>query len=315
MSVYYHEDFNECTAYNDIAIFERSEDVPDSTATPICLPPKNLKISKLLKAAGAGFTGPDDEEPTHQPKGYQVIEALVMVKRRERRLVVMTPLGTGLCGRKPAYMSIAAAQGDSGGPLFQYNRESRITQIGITSTDYNFTSSDAKSLGRTGSHDHFTDIREYVDWICEKTGVCPPEIKEHHKGHKHKRKKDEHLLAILKVNMTLLSATKYRTKGQQDGSCLKCTGHEILGSRCQVERKLQNLNRKRRKPQYREALVQKNWRTNKSLKSQAPKFSPRRTLVEDVESGSRSYGREQAVKIDGRESAIFQKEMPNLEKC
>ncbi|KAK6012998.1 hypothetical protein OSTOST_21796, partial [Ostertagia ostertagi] len=54
--VIYHEKFDECTGYNDIAIFEYNDDVPESMATPICLPRERLKISRLLKAAGAGLS-------------------------------------------------------------------------------------------------------------------------------------------------------------------------------------------------------------------------------------------------------------------
>ncbi|KAK6028736.1 hypothetical protein OSTOST_05178, partial [Ostertagia ostertagi] len=91
-------------------------------ATPICLPRERLKISRLLKAAGAGLSGPDYSDPDQQPQGYQVVEALLMLRKREKRLVIKTPLGMGICF------------GDSGGPLFQYNKAKKFTQIGIAST-------------------------------------------------------------------------------------------------------------------------------------------------------------------------------------
>ncbi|KAK6028735.1 hypothetical protein OSTOST_05177, partial [Ostertagia ostertagi] len=103
-NVYFHEDFDECSGHNDIAIFEHSEDIPSFIATPICLPPKNIKISTLLKAAGAGLMG-----------------------------------------------------------------------------HYKTTMEDAGEPDREYAYDFFTDVREYVDWICEKTGICPPERKGHKK--------------------------------------------------------------------------------------------------------------------------------------
>ncbi|PIO71677.1 trypsin [Teladorsagia circumcincta] len=142
--VHYHEDFDACAGDNDIAIFEHEEKIPNFMATPICLPPKSIKISHKIKAAGAGLTGPEISDPEQQAKGFQYIEDIVM--------------------------------GDSGGPLFQLNKHKKYTQVGITSSgnscdaNFNATADDAEDLGYHGSFDYYTDIREYIDWICGKTG-------------------------------------------------------------------------------------------------------------------------------------------------
>ncbi|KAK6012753.1 hypothetical protein OSTOST_22071 [Ostertagia ostertagi] len=104
--VHYHEDFDACAGDNDIAIFEHDENIPNFMATPICLPPSYIKIGHDIKAAGNGFTGPEDTDP--KTEGFQVIEDIVMVRTREKRLVVKTPLGIGLCGRQ--WRSIISAE-------------------------------------------------------------------------------------------------------------------------------------------------------------------------------------------------------------
>ncbi|KAK6044445.1 hypothetical protein COOONC_18050, partial [Cooperia oncophora] len=94
---YFHEDFNQCRGTNDIAILEHDENIPNFMATPICLPQKNTRVKHNIKAAGAGMTGPDYENPDYRPKGQQFIEDIVAVKHRNKSIIVKTPLGIGLC--------------------------------------------------------------------------------------------------------------------------------------------------------------------------------------------------------------------------
>ncbi|KAK6036118.1 hypothetical protein COOONC_26376 [Cooperia oncophora] len=65
--------------------------------------------------------------------------------------------------------------GDSGGPLFTYNRKEKILQLGITSNGDSCPSYIEAAKPETRYLDRFTDVREHLDWICEKTGVCPQE--------------------------------------------------------------------------------------------------------------------------------------------
>ncbi|VDO82105.1 unnamed protein product [Heligmosomoides polygyrus] len=54
---YLHKGFDECSLKDDIAIVELREEVPNSIATPICMPNENEEVATNLKAAGSGLTG------------------------------------------------------------------------------------------------------------------------------------------------------------------------------------------------------------------------------------------------------------------
>ncbi|RCN52351.1 trypsin, partial [Ancylostoma caninum] len=50
-------DFKFCDLYNDLALIELSENVPETLATPICMPSENLQLDNALHAAGYGSEG------------------------------------------------------------------------------------------------------------------------------------------------------------------------------------------------------------------------------------------------------------------
>ncbi|KAK5978804.1 Trypsin [Trichostrongylus colubriformis] len=151
--IYVYEGFNECSGSDDLALLELAAHVPESWATPICMPEKGLQVSRHLKAAGSGRIGPGEEYPSI---GNQVLD-VTFVGSIKRTLAVISPPGTGLCS------------GDSGGPLFQSRRKDKITVVGLLSAG---NSCEQNYRLRQG-FDLFTDVRQYLDWICEKSGVCP----------------------------------------------------------------------------------------------------------------------------------------------
>ncbi|KAK6044658.1 hypothetical protein COOONC_17837 [Cooperia oncophora] len=100
----------------------------------------------------------------HEPDGQQLVD----VKLRETRdtlIVVETPPTVGICN------------GDSGGPLFQTNIENKNVQMGVMSgglsCEEHYINSLTDNYVEDGVEDNFTDVRQYLDWICEKTGICP----------------------------------------------------------------------------------------------------------------------------------------------
>lgn len=54
LQIYYHEEYDPCTFDNDLALFVLSSDVPEDTATPICIPNRFEEINRNLTAAGDG---------------------------------------------------------------------------------------------------------------------------------------------------------------------------------------------------------------------------------------------------------------------
>ncbi|KAK6044480.1 hypothetical protein COOONC_18015, partial [Cooperia oncophora] len=171
--VYYHESYT-CGHEHDIAILELGENVLESEATPICLPKENEEIYHNLKAIGAGLTGRKHcgtltlkyprisanisaDEKSNPPDGQQLIH-VTFSESRNNVIIVKT-----------------APRGDSGGPLFQTNDEKRNVLMGVmsegTSCEEHYEKLKSK-YSFDDTYDKFTDVRQYLYWICDKTGVC-----------------------------------------------------------------------------------------------------------------------------------------------
>ncbi|KAK6033969.1 trypsin [Cooperia oncophora] len=160
VKVYYHENYIS-DEREDIAILELGENIPKAKAIPICLPKENEEIYHNLKAIGAGATGPNGT--LNPPDGQQIVD--VTFSQLENSVIfVKTAPKVGICN------------GDSGGPLFQTNSENRNVQMGVMSRgdscEKHYKKSRSSRHYKDDAVDEFTDVRQYVDWICEKTGVC-----------------------------------------------------------------------------------------------------------------------------------------------
>ncbi|KAK5979890.1 hypothetical protein GCK32_016964 [Trichostrongylus colubriformis] len=80
----------------------------------------------------------------------------------ERKAIITLSRNKSICG------------GDSGGPLVQLNDEKRYVLVGITvGTSPLCRDPLPKGQERIST---FADVRQYVDWICERTGVCPTSV-------------------------------------------------------------------------------------------------------------------------------------------
>ncbi|KAK6046499.1 hypothetical protein COOONC_15997 [Cooperia oncophora] len=118
--VHYHEQYDGCTHVNDIAIIELDENVPESEATPICMPTRYQAINTGLIAVGAGSRGPNITEISQSPVGLQELN-VTFLQTRNKVIDVLLPLKAGIC------------PGDSGGALIQTNGDNRFIQLGVTS--------------------------------------------------------------------------------------------------------------------------------------------------------------------------------------
>ncbi|VDO60176.1 unnamed protein product [Heligmosomoides polygyrus] len=101
--VHFREDFGDCSGDNDLALLELRDDISDQVATPICMPTRATKLSRILQVAGAGMTADYNE---------------------------------------------SVPPGESWNPCDSYNK--------------NIT-------------DFSTDVRVFLNWICDKSGICPEE--------------------------------------------------------------------------------------------------------------------------------------------
>ncbi|KAK6062021.1 hypothetical protein COOONC_00317, partial [Cooperia oncophora] len=152
--IYVHDKFDECSAKNDIAIFELAQTMTMRITTHrhSVIDSHLLESEKLVKT---------------QQSQLNLLPELVFVRNRS---------SNDIQSQKPVALSLfdGLQSGDSGGPLFQVDEENRSTLMGIlshgSSCEWNFYA----ALKRQGE-DVFTDVREYLDWIHEKSGVDPAE--------------------------------------------------------------------------------------------------------------------------------------------
>ncbi|KAK5976306.1 hypothetical protein GCK32_018017, partial [Trichostrongylus colubriformis] len=68
--------------------------------------------------------------------------------------------------------------GDSGGPLFQLNHKNKYALVGIASAG------NLRCHARVHKRQDatFVNVKNYLDWICNHTGVCPIQQKGSHRG-------------------------------------------------------------------------------------------------------------------------------------
>ncbi|KAK6052070.1 hypothetical protein COOONC_10425 [Cooperia oncophora] len=119
-----------------------------------------------LIAVGAGWRGPDEKDMSQESVGLQKLN-VTFLQTRNKVIDVLLPLKAGIC------------PGDSGGALIQTNGDNRFIQLGVmsrgNSCDKHFNYTKITNLPlhvHDYAFDSFTDVRKYLDWICEKTGVC-----------------------------------------------------------------------------------------------------------------------------------------------
>ncbi|WKX94763.1 hypothetical protein Q1695_011770 [Nippostrongylus brasiliensis] len=159
--------YDECTNANDIALFELEQEVPEN-AIPICLPKINTPIQKQLSLASVGSTAPSSE-PESYVRGEFVIN-ITFVREQHTTFITTAQYGVGICG------------GDSGGGVFQCTNGRRCEIMGVVSEgssceeNYKYRNETERNrkIDPQSQEDLFTDVRKYVEWICEATGICYP---------------------------------------------------------------------------------------------------------------------------------------------
>ncbi|CAJ0594693.1 unnamed protein product [Cylicocyclus nassatus] len=155
-SVHVHQDYDDVyeacrnKTSNDIAAIELKQDVRNS---PICMPKGNANTPQNLVSIGYG-----------KYKGDESLQAVVHNKIfKESAIVAYTK-----------YKNESSIAGDSGGPLIQHLFGKHYL-VGILSSFVieTVTTKQGQTVPTGEVSSRFVDVREHVDWICEKTGVCP----------------------------------------------------------------------------------------------------------------------------------------------
>lgn len=164
------EDYKDCSSENDLALFELEREVSSEVATPICLPTRRTRISRNLKMAGSGMSELPFQE-TEKYNGTHVID-MSFIRLEDNMIRTTTRPGVAVCW------------GDSGAPVFQTDSEGVSTLVGIISSGdlcVHGLNTSALSGGqwtpcfndKRNLTDFSTDVRVYLDWICQKSGICP----------------------------------------------------------------------------------------------------------------------------------------------
>ncbi|WKX99646.1 hypothetical protein Q1695_014488 [Nippostrongylus brasiliensis] len=153
-NISYHQLYDPCRDHSDIAIITLEETVSMDEAHPICLATEDLQPTVLsLTAVGYGKSPPYDIKAVNMLRGV----VLQYWSENSHLKEIMT---------KTTNKSIC--QGDSGGPLVVSNKQGKSATIGIS-----FGTLRSCSLpSLKGRINLFTDVRGYLQWICNLTGIC-----------------------------------------------------------------------------------------------------------------------------------------------
>ncbi|XP_071530484.1 chymotrypsin-2-like [Panulirus ornatus] len=152
-----HEDYNDFTFENDIALIELSQEVTfTDKIRPICLA-KNEDIPFGGRVVATGW-GTLQLGTSNHPKKLQEVE-LNMISEDLCKLLASADPSKFICALTPLKDT---CQGDSGGPLVANLCPGRWVQVGIVSHGDECAKENAPGV--------YTRVSTYINWITQKTG-------------------------------------------------------------------------------------------------------------------------------------------------
>ncbi|KAK5970589.1 Peptidase S1 domain-containing protein [Trichostrongylus colubriformis] len=154
---YVHQGYDPCTFDNDLAVIELKNNVPYGVGSPICMG-ENEKLADMLTSAGYG-KDPEYPDATVESHWLQKVNFDSRDVTESATKITASVYGKSIC------------PGDSGGPLFQLNHENKYALVGIASTVGKRCNEKVNEGEKRRSM--FTNVRNYRNWICRYTGVCP----------------------------------------------------------------------------------------------------------------------------------------------
>ncbi|WKY04853.1 hypothetical protein Q1695_005674 [Nippostrongylus brasiliensis] len=155
----YHEHYDPCLRKDDLAVIELYDDIPTNEASSVCMPAENEKLVLTLTAVGYGADPTMHSSERKLFNWLQAVDLSLVYESIPRKIIRTRTYKRSLC------------YGDSGGPLIKEDLDGRHTLVGIATSirpECN-VSPDAVSA----RDNFFIDVRSYLPWICEQTGVCP----------------------------------------------------------------------------------------------------------------------------------------------
>ncbi|XGW30744.1 hypothetical protein V3C99_009589 [Haemonchus contortus] len=156
--IIHHEKYDPCTRENDIAVIELDENVRREEGTPVCMPEPYEPLDPTLTAIGFG-TDPASPRPPTLFNYLQAVDLSLKEVSYARKMIRTKTPRRSVC------------TGDSGGPLVRINSRGKHVLVGITSSMKPHCDVPLERVYERDSY--FADVRAYIGWICEKTGVCP----------------------------------------------------------------------------------------------------------------------------------------------
>ncbi|XP_053908169.1 acrosin-like isoform X2 [Cuculus canorus] len=166
--IFVHENYNNISQRNDIALLELDQPVQCSSHVQLaCLPNATLKASQLTTCYVSGWGATHEEGGTSdvlQEAKVPLIDTHVCNSSGWYRGAIHTH---NLCAGYPRG-GIDTCQGDSGGPLVCKNRHSdHFWLVGVTSW--------GRGCARVRRPGIYTSTQHFLDWILVQMGLHPPE--------------------------------------------------------------------------------------------------------------------------------------------
>ncbi|KJH47085.1 trypsin [Dictyocaulus viviparus] len=150
-----YKDYNPCDSSGDLALMEIFPPVLPTDGSPVCMAESKSLLGAKLTAVGFGADTLSVKNDSDQLSDLRYV---VLSKTSENpSLLTMASYSKSIC------------KGDTGGPLTRDTNQANYSLRGIGLFAHPPCDRGSPKEYRTS---YFTDVRNYVDWICTNTGVC-----------------------------------------------------------------------------------------------------------------------------------------------
>ncbi|KJH41041.1 trypsin [Dictyocaulus viviparus] len=156
--VFVYTFYDACNLINDIAVLEISPNILPSDGYPVCMPRQDDLLENTLTAVGFGI------DPTTRRRQREILSDLRSVNLTRSTPDIPKTIKT--VDNKKSICLVSYMKSDSGGPLTQNKDDANYTAVGIASARFPACSQPTRVRSS-----YFTDVRKFLNWICNKTGM------------------------------------------------------------------------------------------------------------------------------------------------